>query len=103
MQKKESDGSTVWVASHPLIYPDAISLARGEGSYAVSSFVLAHLKSNFEKLCVEPLINKDHLQCTLPISVFWTVQEQGQRRPFLLSLVFPEGLTEPLKKALQSF
>lgn len=26
MQKKASDGFTVWVASHPLICPDAISL-----------------------------------------------------------------------------
>lgn len=90
MQKKALDGFPVCVASGPLICPDAISLGRGESYYAVT-FLLAHFKSNFEKLCAELIINKDHLLCSLPILSSGLCNDSG---PYERAQVFPQGLTE---------
>lgn len=50
------------MASAPLISSDAISLDRGENNAAVSSFLLAHFKLNFQT-SVKHLINKAHPKC----------------------------------------
>lgn len=75
MQEKVLEGFSVFVASGPLIYLDAISLGRGENIYAITSFLLAHFESNFEKLHMKFVMSKNELQhfTALPCR---TVQEQ---------------------------